>query len=125
MSENEDLSSDERSENNNAYQVPGSNLSLLDQQTHDQRKSLFRWCLGIIVIFYLIAFSTMIWAFYKGSFLSWAIIEHPHIMAIPLSLFIIPSFLLWGIVRGVYKMNQDNSDLLEFLKTIKNHPFLN
>ena len=125
MSENEDLSADERSENNNAYQVPGSNLSLLDQQTHDQRKTLFGCCLGIIVIFYLIALSALIWTFCTDSFLAWAIIDHPHLMAIPLSLLIIPSFLLWGIVRGVYKMNQDKSDLSEFLKTIKSHPFLN
>lgn len=122
MSENEDLSSDDCSGKKQAPQIPGANLSILDLQNHEQRENLFKWCFRVIIILYILAFVSIILAFCTDSVLSWAIIEHPHLMAIPLSLLIVPSFLLWGIVRGVYRMAQDKNDLSEFLKTIKNHP---
>lgn len=88
MSVDEDLSFKEESEKDEKFCIPSSNLSILDIQTHAQRERLFKCCLWVIGILYLLAFVVIVFIFLTGSFISWAIIEHPHIMAIPLSLLI-------------------------------------
>ena len=41
----------------------------------------------------------------------------PHVTAIPIALLLVPSFLLWGMVRAAFKVEPDEESLSAVTKT--------
>lgn len=86
-----------------------------------QRRELFRFSKHVIIGLYT-AFVFVVVAFLSCPALQSAIIHHPHLLALPMALLLVPSFLLWGAVRAVYKVPQEQSEAANIVKAAVNHP---
>ena len=97
----------------------------LDKQKFEQRKILFRWVpivCGASYLLFLISFCAIV--FSDAYFI--AFLAHKHIAIFMLSLLIMPSFLLWGLLRAVYAPESYDDDIKDLIKTIKaTHPASN
>lgn len=90
------------------------------------RRWIFWAALAVCSILYL-TFLGMVAFFIWDSDMRIAILAHPHLMTLLLALLIIPSFILWGIVRSVYKLDQESESLTSVIgkclqEWIKAHP---
>ena len=97
----------------------------LDKQKFEQRKKLFLLVptvCGVSYLLFLISFGAIV--FSDTYFI--AFLAHKHIAIFMLSLLIMPSFLLWGLLRAVYAPESNDEDIKNLIKTIKaTHPASN
>lgn len=103
---------------------PGEQVSL-DKQKVEQRKILF-WIVPIVCGVSYLLFLTSLCAVVAVDTYFIAFLAHKHIAIFMLSLLIMPSFLLWGLVRAVYAPESNDDDIKDLIKTIKaTHPASN
>ena len=97
----------------------------LDKQKFEQRKMLFSLIpivCGVSYLLFLISFGAIV---ISDKYFS-VFLEHKHIAIFMLSLLIMPSFLLWGLLRAVYVPENNDDDIKDLIKTIKaTHPASN
>ncbi len=82
------------------------------------RRWIFWAALAVCSILYL-TFLGMVAFFIWDSDMRIAILAHPHLMTLLLALLIIPSFILWGIVRSESLTSVIGKCLQEWIKA---HP---
>lgn len=106
---------------NSAPKIPCESINLLDAQCYEQRKSLFRYGQvvigGLYVVFFIVLLSAIFCPVIRG-----AIAHYPHLLALPMALLIVPSFLFWGAIRAVYRVPSEKEAVTDILKASANHP---
>lgn len=89
-----DLSQDEES-------VSPSSVSL-DAQRYEHRRQVFtfiKWFCGACYLLFLVFLVELhFFASMREVF-----VRHPHMLIIGMALFLVPSFILWTVIRSVYK----------------------
>ena len=84
-----------------------------DRLEHDRDLRLYRnfafWCAIAVCAILYIAFSIAIILIMTSHVWLQTIIIHKHLLGLLLALLIVPSALLWGIIRAVFKISQQGS----------------
>lgn len=103
-----------------------SRLPLLEQQQYTQRTWLFRFTLGVIIFLYASFWGVLLVCHVYPTWFA-TLSEHRYFICIPSGLLLIPSCMLWGLVRAVYNISSKNTqplkDISSTLKTVASvHP---
>lgn len=92
------------------------------RQIRTQKKIIFIVAIAAVIVLYG-ALLLLCVAFIKIPNLQWAILDHKHLLLIPGGLLVVPSFLLWGIIRGLYKISSNTNEMTSMAKSItEGHP---
>lgn len=95
----------------------------LNQQKAVHRSVLFLSCLVICGLLYLLFFTFVIHALWSKEFFL-ILIMHKHIGAFILALLIVPSALLWGMLRAAYMSDRTQTEPDSLVKAATSlHPF--
>lgn len=107
-----DLSSDDDTQDEEGYRAS------LGKQKLSQRCVIFWTCFIICILLYLLFALSLVFAVIDP--ILWiAIIEHKHLVALLGALLVVPSALLWGMVRAAYTPEKESIEIEEVAKTIK------
>lgn len=110
------------SNGNDASLVAASDDVRLTTQKITYRKILFWLCLTICGILYLSFFWLLSRAIWDEKFFQ-ILLTHQHIGAFVLALLIVPSALLWGLLRVAYMPEHTEKETDTFVKAAQNfHP---
>lgn len=101
MSSNEDLSEDPTGPS----ETPADSISL-DKQKFEHRKSAFCAAQVACIFLYSLFFSILV-AFVLDTDFRVIFVEKPHVSAILIALLLVPSFLLWGMIRAAFRVEYD------------------
>lgn len=94
----------------------------LETQKIFHRKLLFWTCLIICAVLYLLFFILFIRAWWSDAFFQ-ILLTHKHIGAFILALLIVPSALLWGLLRAAYMPENASKETDSLVKTASSlHP---
>lgn len=100
----------------------GENEISLERQKLGHRKILFRFCLMVCISLYILFAAAIGRAILSDEFFL-TLLAHKHIAAFILALLIVPSALLWGMMRAAYLPEKEAVDTEELAKLIKSmHP---
>ena len=120
------------SENNNggphgmsaATIVGESDRVSLDRQKLNQRENLFFWVKVICGASYILFLASFFVAIFCDKYFS-AFLEHKHLAFFLLALLLMPSFLMWGLLRAVYapESKKDDEDAIKIINAA--HPASN
>ena len=100
----------------------GENEISLERQKLGHRKILFRICLMVCISLYIMFAAAIGRAILSDEFFL-TLLAHKHIAAFILALLIVPSALLWGMMRAAYLPEKEAVDTEELAKLIKSmHP---
>ena len=98
----------------------------LDLQRYEQRKFLF--CAVCIVCFLLyVTFFGVMWAMASHTIVLQMFIAHEHAVGLVLALLLVPSAMIWGLVRAIFKVESSKESYSDVLKQgmkecLKVHP---
>lgn len=101
--------------------VPAEQINVrLEAQLLAQRRFVFWATVGVCGLMFF-AFGV---SFFWSHFFRILIVAHSYATVLAMALLIIPSFLLWGLIRAVYKVGADSGNIPEVvIKEIhKVHP---
>ena len=100
----------------------GKNEVSLERQKLGHRKILFRFCLWVCISLYVLFAAAIGKAILSDDFFL-TLLAHKHIAAFILALLIVPSALLWGMMRAAYMPEKEPVDAEELAKLFKGiHP---
>jgi len=92
-----------------------------ERQLRFYKKVIF-WLACSICIFLYVIFFIILFLLFKSTLVLQIVIAHKHLMTILMALLLIPSAILWGMVRAVFKVSSA-SNSSEVVKTISSaHP---
>lgn len=109
MPSNEELSED-------PIVISESQQTALDTQRLQHRESAFRAAQVACLYLYVLFFGLLMGFVLDTDFRNF-LTARPHVTAIPLALLLVPSFLLWGMVRAAFKVEPDEESLSAVTKT--------
>ncbi|WP_297848798.1 hypothetical protein [uncultured Desulfovibrio sp.] len=103
--------------------LPANDSSVrLETQKIFHRRFLFWTCLGICAVLYLLFGILVIRAWWSDAFFQ-ILLAHKHIGAFILALLIVPSALLWGLLRAAYMPETAPKEADNLVKTASSlHP---
>lgn len=103
--------------------LPSNDSSVrLETQKIFHRKFFFWTCLIICAVLYLLFFILVIRAWWSDTFFQ-ILLTHKHIGAFILALLIVPSALLWGLLRAAYMPENAPKETDSLIKTASSlHP---
>lgn len=117
MSSNEELSEDPIALSETPYES-----TALDTQKLEHRKGAFGAAQATCIYLYSLFFA-MLAAFILDTDFRVIFVEKPHVSAILIALLLVPSFLLWGIIRAAFSVEYDKDTLSTIIKLVKEtHP---
>lgn len=101
---------------------PPKNEIRLELQRYRHRQWLFVAVCVICGSLYAIFFMVM-WALAMHTIMLQMFLAHKHIIGLVLALLLVPSAMLWGLVRAVFKVEIANENYADMLKEcFKIHP---
>lgn len=99
------------------------NEILLDTQRYRHRQWLFIAVFIICSLLYVIFFSVM-WLLSTHTIMLQMFLAHKHVIGLVLALLLVPSAMLWGLVRAVFRVDPSKENYANMVKEgMKIHPF--
>lgn len=112
-----------------AMGAESANADWVDERlAHDRQRRRFKTILFYLVLFlcfllYVIFFLTL-WLLLTHTVAMQAFFAHKHTMALILALLLVPSVMLWGLIRAVYRVEPSPANHGDLLRSGMNmHPF--
>lgn len=111
------------------FASPATDNRWMDEKlAHDSQRRCYKavlfWTASTICLLLYMIFFAFLWIFFTDTVFMQIFLEHKHITGLALALVLVPSAILWGLVRAIFKVDPSSQNYGDVLKEgIKIHPF--